>query len=417
MGSPTAALLANAGYRVLGVDVNPHVLARLGAGEAPPEEPGLRQALQGALASGRLRFALAPQPSDIFLIAVPTPISPDQRADLSCLIEAADAIAAVLKTGDLVVLESTVPPGVTVGLLRERLERSGLRVGVEFSLAHCPERVLPGNLLHELVHNARVVGGFDQPSTERACELYRGWVMGELSATDATTAEMVKLMENSYRDVNIALANEFALIAEHLGVDVWRAIEIANGHPRVQVHRPGPGAGGHCIPVDPWFLAEAAPLSARLLPMARAVNDGMAGYVVENVARRLPDRRQRVVAALGASYKPDVDDIRGSPALRILELLEQHGCQVRLYDPHVLQRPDLGRAVCARALEAVEGADCLLALVAHSAFRDLQPAALGAVMRRRLLVDSCGATDPAAWQEAGFETVRLGYDLGRGLRQ
>ncbi|HEX2171299.1 MAG TPA: nucleotide sugar dehydrogenase, partial [Dehalococcoidia bacterium] len=263
------------------------VLAALAQGRVTIREPGLDELVADAVASGRLVGSGSPVPADVYILAVPTPIRgpAHKRADLTFIAAAVEAIASLLRPGALVVLESTSPPGTTERLVRPSLERaSGLRAGRDFWLTHCPERVLPGRILHEIVHNDRIIGGIDARSAEAARDLYAGFVRGRLFLTDATTAELVKLMENTHRDVNIALANEFALVAEHLGVDVWEAINLANRHPRVQFLSPGPGVGGHCLAVDPWFVVGAAPQFTPLIAAGRAVNDAMPRHVADLVA-------------------------------------------------------------------------------------------------------------------------------------
>ncbi len=259
IGLPTASTFATQGVDVIGVDTNPGVIEALRAGQPHIHEPGLRTLVQAAMASGHLEIVENPAPADAFIIAVPTPILPDKRADLSYVEAAAQSIVPHLRRGNLVVLESTCPPRTTVDRLAPILAESGLTPGEEFHLAYTPERVLPGKILRELVENPRVIGGVNPASSEAGRDLYRLFVRGDILLTDATTAELVKLMENTYRDVNIAAANEFAMLAEHLGVDVWDAIDFASRHPRVKILRPGPGVGGHCISIDPWFLVESAP--------------------------------------------------------------------------------------------------------------------------------------------------------------
>ncbi len=283
IGLPTASMFATHGLRVIGVDIDSHIVQVLNGGGIHIEEVGLRALVHEAIASGNLLVKCAPEPADVFIVAVPTPIYPDKTADMRAVIAATESLVPYLRPGNLVVLESTSPPCTTVDLVKPILERSGLRAGRDFMLAYSPERVLPGQILKEMVENARVIGGIDRASAEAGRDLYAAFVKGEIILTDTTTAEMVKLMENTFRDVNIALANEFALIAEKRGVNVWEAIDIANRHPRVKILRPGPGVGGHCIAVDPWFLVEAAPEQARLIRQARLVNDGMPEHVAEMV--------------------------------------------------------------------------------------------------------------------------------------
>src|ERR687886_318301 len=285
IGLPTGSMFALAGRDVIGVDPSPRVQAALRAGRASIEEPELQTLVAAAINSGRLRIRTRPAPADAFIIAVPTPLDPlTRRADLTYVEQAARDIAPLLRRGNLVVLESTVPPGTTRDVLAPILAESGLEPGRDICLAHCPERVLPGRILLELVQNDRLAGGITPECADRAAELYGAFVKGGIMRTDATTAEMVKVMENTFRDVNVALANEFALVAERIGVDVWEAIRLANHPPRVNVLRPGPGVGGHCIAVDPWFLVGAAPEVTPLIRAARQVNDGMPEHVLARLA-------------------------------------------------------------------------------------------------------------------------------------
>src|SRR5919198_3237190 len=340
VGLPTAAMFATAGQTVLGVDPDPRVQAALSSGRVHLKEPDLDALVGHALHLGRLRVATAPEPADAFIISVPTPLDAESHtADLSYVERAAHDIVPHLRPGNLVVLESTVPPRTTRDVLAPILARSGLEPGRDICLAHCPERVLPGRILVELEENDRLVGGLTPACAERAAQLYASFVKGAIVRTDATTAEMVKVMENTYRDVNVALANEFARIAERVGVDVHEAIRLANRHPRVNVLRPGPGVGGHCVALDPWFLVQAAPGEARLIRTAREVNDAQPLRVLEHLARLAEPPAP--VALLGVTYKADVDDIRESPARRVAELAVLRGYAVRLCDPYLTSSDSL----------------------------------------------------------------------------
>src|SRR5712691_10949358 len=289
IGLPTGSMFALAGKNVVGVDPSPRVQVALSSGLASIDEPELQTLVTAAINSGRLRVQTKPETADAFIIAVPTPLEPTtNRADLSFVERAARDIVPFLRRGNLVVLESTVPPGTTRDLLAPILAESGLVPGRDICVAHCPERVLPGRILVELEQNDRLAGGLTPACAEAAAELYSAFCKGAIMRTDATTAEMVKVMENTFRDVNVALANEFALIAERIGVDVWEAIRLANHHPRVSVLRPGPGVGGHCIAVDPWFLVDAAPYEAHLIRTARTVNDAMPEHVVSRLVKLVP---------------------------------------------------------------------------------------------------------------------------------
>lgn len=408
IGLPTASTFATHGLQVVGVDVNQRVLEVLRNGEIHIQEPGLRTLVQAAFRSGNLRLSEAPVPADAFILAVPTPIQADKRADMAHVDRAAESIAPLLRPGNLVVLESTSPPRTTVDRLAPILERSGLRVGADLHLAYTPERVLPGQILRELIDNARVIGGVDQASAEAGRALYATFVRGDILLTDATTAELVKLMENTYRDVNVALANEFARLAERFGVDVWEALALANRHPRVQVLRPGPGVGGHCVSVDPWFLVESAPDLAGLIRQARIVNDGQPAFAAAAIARALGGLSGRRLAALGLAYKADVDDLRESPALEVCRLLVAAGAQLTVHEPFAPQADVPGAQAAATLEQALEQAEAVILLVDHSAFRSLDPAAVAVAMPGRLALDTRGVWDRAAWRAAGFDLHVLG---------
>jgi len=408
IGLPTASTFATNGLQVLGVDVNRRIVDVLRHGEIHIQEPGLRRLVQDAFSSGNLKVAEQPEPADAFLIAVPTPIQSDKRADLSAVRAAARAIAPLVRRGNLVVLESTSPPRTTVDVLAPILAESGLRPGEDFALVYSPERVLPGQILRELIENARVIGGVNRASAEAGRELYSVFVRGEIVLTDATTAEMVKLMENTYRDVNIAVANEFAALAEQFGVDVWEAIALANRHPRVAVLRPGPGVGGHCISVDPWFLVESAPEKTELIRQARLVNDRQPERVVARLESALGGLRGKTIAALGLAYKADVDDLRESPALEVTRLLVAAGATVRTFEPHAPTATVAGAQAAPSLETALDGADALILLVDHRGLAGLEPAWAAGRMRGRLAFDARGVLPRADWERAGFTLHVLG---------
>ena len=411
IGLPTGSMFALAGRDVIGVDPSPRVQAALRAGRASLEEPELQTLVAAAINSGRLRIRTRPAPADAFIIAVPTPLDPlTRRADLTYVEQAARDIAPLLRRGNLVVLESTVPPGTTRDVLAPILAASGLTPGRDIFVAHCPERVLPGRILVELEQNDRLAGGLTPACAERAADLYSAFVKGAIMRTDATTAEMVKVMENTFRDVNVALANEFALVAERIGVDVWEAIRLANHHPRVNVLRPGPGVGGHCIAVDPWFLVAAAPDATHLIRASRAVNDGMPEHVLERLAALVSPPAP--VALLGVTYKAEVDDVRESPAVRVAELAVGRGYEVRLCDPHVKpETPGLPGPVLP-VEQALNDAHALVLLVDHRAFRELDVDLAAALVRHKRVLDARNVLDRRAWQAAGFEVSVLGVGPG-----
>jgi len=419
IGLPTATMLAANGVEVVGVDTNPNVVETLKAGRLHIHEPGLGDILAKAIASGNLSVAPTPEPADAFLIAVPTPFFEHEtgqfngqvykKADMRAVTSATEAIMPHLRKGNLVVLESTSPPRTTVDLVVPILEKSGLEAGSDFYVAYSPERVLPGQILRELVENARVIGGLTPESAQAGVDLYSIFVRGQIHQTDATTAEMVKLMENTYRDVNIAIANEFSRLAERFGVDVWEAIQLASLHPRVKILNPGPGVGGHCISVDPWFFVEAAPDLAQLILKARQVNDAQPYFVVEIARQALGgDLNGKRIAALGLAYKPDVDDLRESPAVEVVHLLQKEGAIVRAFEPFKPNNglPGINSASTLEA--ALEGVDAVLLLVGHTEFRALTPAQLASLTLARVLVDVVNALTGKDWESAGFRVWRLG---------
>jgi UDP-N-acetyl-D-mannosaminuronic acid dehydrogenase len=420
IGLPTASTFATHGLKVVGVDVNPHVIETLRKGEIHIHELGLRSMVESALSSGNLSVSFQTEEADAFLIAVPTPFHPDQYgeyegrtyrlADMRAVTSATEAIVPHLRRGNLVILESTSPPRTTVDLVQPILERSGLKAGVDFYLCYSPERVLPGQILRELVENARVVGGITPESAEAGCALYSTFVKGEIIATDATTAEMVKLMENTTRDVNIAIANEFARLAEKFGVDVWEAISLANRHPRINILNPGPGVGGHCISVDPWFFVETAPELTPLIYHARQVNDRQPHFVVEKVKQAFGSLQGKKIAALGLAYKPNVDDLRESPAVEVVHLLQKEGAQIKAWEPFKPNADLPGINIASSFSAAIQDADALLLLVKHTEFARLDPVEIASQTRARVIIDCVNSWDDRQWQDAGFKMFRLGVN-------
>ena len=420
IGLPTASTFAAHGIQVVGVDVNPRILATLREGRLHIHEPGLGETVRAAMQNGNLRVSAKPEEADAFIIAVPTPFLDDrfgdyngQRyklADMRAVTSAAEAIVPVLRKGNLVILESTSPPRTTIDLLVPILEKSALRAGKDFLLAYSPERVLPGQILRELVENARVIGGITPESASAGRDLYATFVQGEIVETDATTAEMVKLMENTFRDVNIAVANEFSRLAARFGVNVWEAVRIANLHPRVKILNPGPGVGGHCISVDPWFLVEAAPELARLIYAARRVNDDQPQIVIRLGRSALGSLKDRRIAVLGLSYKPEVDDLRESPAVEVVRLLQGEGAIVKAFEPF---KPDadLAGVTALPTLEAaVAEAEAVFLLVNHPMLRKVTPSQLAGLTSARILVDCVNAWAGQEWRSTGFKVYRLGVE-------
>jgi UDP-N-acetyl-D-mannosaminuronic acid dehydrogenase len=393
IGLPTAATLAAAGLTVKGVDIREDVVDTLNAGKAHFSEPDLELLVRGAVESGKLKAYTEPQPADAFIITVPTPINGDKSPDMSFVDAAARSLMAVLAPGNLVLLESTSPLGTTAAIADiVRGGRPDLVDGesLKISLAYCPERILPGQMVRELVENDRIVGGLMPEDAIRASDLYKTFVHGEVHRTDAITAEMVKLIENAYRDVNIAFANEVAAIGESHGIDPWEAINLANRHPRVNILSPGPGVGGHCIAVDPWFLITQNRDLAGLMNAARIVNDSRPATIVGKIEAAAEIAGSKRIACLGLAYKPDVDDLRESPALEIVRELAMRGYEVSAVEPHVDALPsklaETG-SVTLRALdEALAASDVVALLVAHKPFADVTAGKLG----DKAVVDAVG---------------------------
>ncbi len=407
IGLPTASLLANNGFKVVGVDKKENVIEIINNGGIHIEEPGLKVLVTAAVNSGFLQAKTEPEEADVFFIAVPTPVKVEEdsfRVDLSFVEQAAGEIVPYLNKGNLVVLESTSPPGTSINVVKPILEKSGMKAGLDFYLAHCPERVLPGHTLRELIQNNRIIGGINRESAEKAETLYKKFVEGELHLTDSNTAEMSKLIENIYRDVNIALANEIALICEKIGIDAWETIKLANLHPRVNIHAPGPGVGGHCISVDPWFVISEFKEEAQLMNLGRQINDCQPNRVVAKLLTYLEKQESPLVTLLGVTYKGNIDDTRESPALKVIKLLEQEGVAFKIYDPHVknFSYPLHGLK------DAFSGSDCVLVLADHDEFRFLYPEELSNLMRKKQILDTRNCLDRKLWETNGFNYYLLG---------
>lgn len=388
IGLPTASLLATKGCRVLGVDVKPEVIETINAGRIHIVEPDLDALVHSAVTSGQLTAALSPGPAEVFIIAVPTPFTEGHRPDVSYVRAATEAIAPHLQADNLIILESTSPIGTTemmadiVRRTRPDLVRGG---DLAVHIAHCPERVMPGQILQEIVENDRIVGGLTAVATERAAAFYRGFVIGNVLVTDCRTAEMAKLTENSYRDTNIAFANELSVICHRLGIDVWELIKLANHHPRVNILRPGPGVGGHCLAVDPWFIVAAAPEEAQLIRQARLVNEGKVDWVVERVLERASRLKTPVIACMGLAYKPDIDDLRESPALAVTRALKKNlpNAEILACEPNLESFEEFPLASLD---EVLQRADIIVGLVAHRSFRNLARIHL----EGKMVIDTCG---------------------------
>ena len=391
IGLPSASLLASKGYFVHGVDVNKAVIDALNRGDILIHEPSLDIMVKSAVSSGRLIADTKPVEADIFILAVPTPFDEEHKPNMDYVRSASKNIAPYVKAGDLIILESTSPVGSTENVCKWIAEdRADLNIPCvggtadsrqeQVYIAHCPERVLPGRILIELVSNDRIVGGVDNASTEKAVEFYGTFVQGDICGTNARTAELVKLTENAFRDVNIAFANEISIICEELGVNVWEVISLANRHPRVSILQPGPGVGGHCIAVDPWFIISSVPALTRLLRTAREVNDHKPEFVLSQVREKAARFTSPIVACLGLAFKADIDDLRESPSLHIVEKLvqEQIASSVLVVEPFIRSLPDSlrNKAVKCTLDEAFEKADVILLLVDHAEFKKIDKAKL-----------------------------------------
>jgi UDP-N-acetyl-D-mannosaminuronic acid dehydrogenase len=399
IGLPTAATFASRGKTVFGVDINRRAVEKINAGEPHFAEPELDMLLSAAVTTGKLVAITKPEPADAFIIAVPTPIGDDKKADMRFVDAATDSIAPVLRSGDLIILESTSPVGTTARISRRlAAARPDLRFPVagngghlDVNVAHCPERILPGRMIRELVENDRIIGGMTEECGARAQALYQTFVRGECIVTDAATAELVKLTENAFRDVNIAFANELSVICDALEVNVWDVIQLANRHPRVNILRPGPGVGGHCIAVDPWFIVESVPEQANLIRTARMVNDYKPEFVVDKVVRHADRFKSATIGCLGLTYKPDVDDTRESPAVHVVrELARRRIGNLLVSDPRLealpLELRNFPQLHFIEPIKAVRGADIIVILVNHSHFRKIAPDEF----LHRVVIDSTG---------------------------
>lgn len=384
IGLPTASLLGTKGFQVHGVDISPEVVDTINSGGIHIVEPDLDILVKSAVQSGNLKAGLKPVESDVFIIAVPTPFKGDHQPDLSYIESASRAISPYIKPGNLVILESTSPVGSTNEVVAQILKNDGHKVGEDVFIAHCPERVLPGRILIELVQNDRVVGGINEESTEVAVQFYESFVSGEVIATNAKTAELVKLTENAYRDVNIAFANELSMISMAEEINAWEVIELANRHPRVNILQPGPGVGGHCIAVDPWFIVSRTPEYARLIRTAREVNDAKPAWVIEQTRKQADRFKNPVIGCLGLAFKADVDDLRESPALDIVRQLSAENVgQLLICEPNLKQHPEFRLQSMEEVLKA---ADIVLLLVDHKPFKKLTASGL----KEKIVIDTRG---------------------------
>ncbi|MDB0021051.1 UDP-N-acetyl-D-mannosamine dehydrogenase [Candidatus Pseudothioglobus singularis] len=388
IGLPTAAILGSKGFNIIGVDNNRNVVEIINKGKVHIVEPGLEEMVHKAVIKGNLHASSSPKKADIFIIAVPTPFKINHNPDLSYIELAIRNIAPVIQEGNLIILESTVPVGTTEKLKKWlKAERPDLYfpneekdIGAEYiNIAHCPERVLPGNIINELIENNRIIGGISTKCANRAKNFYKLFVKGDCIITDSRTAELSKLVENSFRDVNIAFANELSLIADKLDIDVWELIQLANLHPRVNILQPGPGVGGHCIAVDPWFIVDSAPEESNLIRQARLVNDKKPEFICKKIKqaaeRTKINKSELVIASLGLAFKPNIDDLRGSPAMQIAKNIELMGFKAHyICEPNITLLPDIFNSKQTQLVNfnrALTESDILVLLVDHEEFKQI----------------------------------------------
>ena len=416
IGLPTAAIVARAGCKVRGIDVSRHVVDTINRGEIHIEEVDLDGLVQGVVARGLLSASIEIAPADGFIIAVPTPFDANHAPDISYVLAAGEAVASVLKAGDTVILESTSPVGTTehlrdlIAARRPDLKCPGLTAETpDVSIAYCPERVLPGKILEELTNNDRSIGGITPRCARKALAFYKRFVRGTCVTTDARSAEMTKLVENAYRDVNIAFANELSMVADTMGLDVWEVIRLANRHPRVNILTPGPGVGGHCIAVDPWFIVHGAPEQTPLIRTARGVNDGKIHHVIAQAEALIAAHPQARVACLGLAFKANIDDFRESPArLVAVTLARKFGDRIAVVEPYAAELPKEFDGTAASLIDidtALETSDILIVLVDHDAFKAV-PLAERA---HKLVYDTRGIwlDQPRASAEVSAEPLKL----------
>ncbi len=401
IGLPTACFLAKAGYKTIGFDVDKKKIDSLRKKKLPLKEPGMENLFQKAFKN--LSFSSQIEPADVFIVSVPTPLLGKKNCDLSYIKKAIEDISKVLKDEDLVIIESTIPPGTTNKVVMPFLRKQHKKLKIY--LSHAPERAIPGKTLKEMIRNNRIIGGIDQKSTNLTKEIYKSFVKGKIYLTDSTTAEFVKLIENTFRDINIAFANELVGICDRYKISVWEAIDLANLHPRVFIHQPGPGVGGHCISTDPWFLIKKPEDNGtRFIKLARDINDFMPHQVVKNISQILKGIKNPRITILGVAYKADVDDWRETPALNIIKLSKNKGWQIKIHDPLV---KDFPFRIEKNFNKAVKDSDCLVLITDHSFYKEINPKNVKK-MRVKKIFDTRNCLDKEKWQKAGFDVRILG---------
>lgn len=406
IGLPTATLFSNKEQRVLGVDIDENIIENLKNGKVTISEPGLDELVLQEVNNGNLSVSSTPMESDVFIIAVPTPIRDNKKADLSYVIEATKSILPYIKKGNIVVLESTSPIGTTEDIIKPILEETGLNIGEDIYLGYCPERVIPGHIIKEMVENSRVIGGINLKSAIEIKKIYETMVKGKIFVTDCKTAEMCKLMENTFRDVNIALSNELAKICEKNKINAWEVIEYCNEHPRVEFMKPGPGVGGHCIAVDPWFIVEKEPELTDLIHTAREINDSMPLYVYDKIINLIKDSNSKKVTMLGITYKENIDDIRESPIIKIINKLILNDISVNVYDPYVkdyyLSKDNI--------IDACKDSDIVVLGVSHDEFKSLPLREISNVMKGNIILDTRNSINYENFEKYGLIYKLLGKE-------
>lgn len=383
IGLPTSLILANKGFDVVGVDINEKIINSLNDGELTIEENGLDAYFDESIKKNKFKASLSPKSADVFILAVPTPNKEDsyKSCDLTYVKAALNSVIPYLEKGNFVIVESTIAPKTMTTVVAPMIEAAGFKIGEDIFLAHCPERVLPGNMIYELTNNARIVGGMTEACTKKIMEFYELFVTGELIPTSSDVAELSKLMENTYRDVNIALANELVKVGTELNIDALQVIALANKHPRVNIHSPGPGVGGHCLAVDPYFVAAVSPTNTPLIQTAREINESMPLYICNEVEKLMMDAPNKKITILGITYKGNIDDTRLSPAIKIVEGLRVRGFDVAIHDQHVSNlKANLSLS------DATRGSSLLLVLTDHSEYKDIRSQTEN--MSRQLILDT-----------------------------
>jgi len=404
IGLPTASILANSGFDVLGIDINENIINKLNSGSVHIEEPELEKIFNKSFSKGKLKISKKLEKSDVFIITVPTPLNKYNEAELGFIKDAANEVSKYIKKGNLVILESTSPPGTTEDIVGDIIfKNTGLKAGKDYFLSFCPERVLPGKIIYELVHNHRIVGGINQESAERAKEVYDSFVKGQVYITDLKTAELTKLVENTFRDINIAFSNELCLICNDYGIDVWDVIKLANMHPRVNILSPGPGVGGHCIPIDPWFILQNSGRRDSIIEKARLINNGMPLMVsrrIIDIVEGIDDPR---VTLFGASYKENIRDTRESPTIDIYDKLLGNKINVSVYDPLA----ENFKYNLSSLEESLKGSDILVLLVGHKNFRDIKLEYIAELMRNKNIMDTRNFYNRSKATKAGFRYYKI----------